>query len=146
MFDSLKADVPQDEDDLDQTFGLEASTLGNRLQELNDRSPLQLKGIPDGQYDSSIEFHKPLKGPHAQEYSMAELFGDEAAAKLTHRDLLQNFEQSLPFAKTLVKAFFERIEEAESICGDEGFVTIEVLAQEFAVADLEWKPLLEPHS
>ena len=54
------------------------------------------------------------------------------------------FELKLPFARTLINTFIAKVNDAETACGEQGYVTIESLAVEFSSP--AWKDLKDPDS
>ena len=55
------------------------------------------------------------------------------------QDLCKQFELSLPFSKTYIKLFVSNLDKITEICGNEGFVTLEALADHIATP--AWEPL-----
>ena len=54
------------------------------------------------------------------------------------------FELGLPFPRTLLSRFIEKVKLAEASCGDEGYVTIDSLAQFLTTP--AWRDLKNPES
>ena len=54
------------------------------------------------------------------------------------------FEMKLPFARTLINRFITKVNDAETACGEQGYVTIEALATE--LSSQAWKDLKDPDS
>ena len=54
------------------------------------------------------------------------------------------FEMKLPFARTLINRFITKVNDAETACGEQGYVTIEALATE--LSSPAWKDLKDPDS
>lgn len=56
---------------------------------------------------------------------------DLAAISLSGKDPYEKFELSLPFCRTLIKTYCAKVYEADRICGEKGFVTLDELRNQF---------------
>ena len=63
---------------------------------------------------------------------------------LTNLDVYSRFEKEQPFARTMIGAMMEKIAQAEEVCGNKGYVTIDSLSQ--YLTTMAWAPLKDRNS